>query len=106
MDFQWLAEGVLGVLFAIGAAYINAIKTQFQIRLDALENKYTGVDVAFEKRLDHIDVRMDKMEDRFSEVSLQLARLAGQLEVMNSRMERLVDNMEILNRGYTDGRYE
>ena len=105
MDFEisWAIEGLLGLLLAAGAAYVNAIKSQFQIRIQALEDKSDTADVAFDKRVAHAEARIDKMEDRFSEVTVQLAKLSGQLESMNDRIERLIDNIELLNRSYTNG---
>lgn len=107
MDFSLenlIGEGVLGVFLTVGAFYVNSLRREFQLRINALEGKSDTADVAFGKRMEHVESRIDKMEDRFSEVAMQLAKLSGQLESMNDRIERLIDNIEILNRSYTNGR--
>lgn len=103
-DFENLiGEGVLSIFLTIGAFYVNSLRREFQIRIEALENKSDGADVAFGRRVDHIETRIDKMEDRFGEVTIQLARVSGQLEAMNDRIERLIDNIELLNRSQNNG---
>lgn len=76
MDAPYIVEGLLGILMMVGAGYVNVLKG----------------------RIEHNEMRIEKMEDRFSEVTVQLARVSGQLELMNSRMARFIEDVEHLTR--------